>query len=389
MPSMDAEAVVDFTLRLVAAASPSTQEGEVASLVEAEMRRLGFDVEVDRFGNVTGSIGTGDGPTVLLDSHMDTVGVTDPSAWTYAPTGERVGDRLYGRGTMDMKGPLAASVYGAASLIGRLPRGRVVVCASVAEELVEGPALVEVAQRVRPDYVVICEATGLQLATGQRGRAELRVEVHGRPTHSSRPEFGVNAAEIMADVIRELRGVEVPNHPVLGRGVLVLTDVVSRPYPGLSVVPDYCVATFDRRTLPGESAEGILAPVRAALERALAGTGARGSVTIAEDDFMTYKGHRVTAPNFAPSWYYDEQSEIVQKAQIGLANVGIDPKRSHYAFCTNGSGTAGFLGIPTIGFGPGEEELAHRVDEYIETDQLVRGALGYAGICRALVGETM
>jgi putative selenium metabolism hydrolase len=381
---VDAAALIDFTTRLVGASSPSAAEGDVAALVAAEMRRLGFRVEVDRLGNVTGSLGGGDGPTVLLDSHMDTVGVTDPAAWTHAPTGERVGDRLYGRGTMDMKGPLAASVYGAASLIDRLPRGRVVVSASVAEELVEGPALVEVARRVRPDYVVICEATSLQLATGQRGRAELRVEVHGQPTHSSRPELGVNAAQHMTDVIQALRAVTVPSHPVLGQGVLVLTDVLSRPYPALSVVPDYCVATYDRRTLPGESAEEVLASVRAALEQALAGSGAKGGVTVAEDDFVTYTGERITAPNFAPAWYQGESSEIVRKALAGLARVGLGTGTTHYAFCTNGSGTAG-LGIPTVGFGPGDEEMAHRVDEYIEVSQLVHGALGYAGICRSLL----
>lgn len=382
---MDSAALIDFTTRLVGVSSLSAEEGDVAALVAAEMRHLGFEVEVDRLGNVTGSLGSGGGPTILLDSHMDTVGVTDPAAWTHRPTGERVGDRLYGRGTMDMKGPLAASIYGAASLIGHLPRGRVVISASVAEELVEGPALVAVAQRVQPDYVVICEATSLQLATGQRGRAELQVEVHGRPTHSSRPELGVNAAQHMTDVIQALRTVAVPSHPVLGQGVLVLTDVLSRPYPGLSVVPDYCVATFDRRTLPGETAEAVLAPVRAAIEQALAGSEAKGAVTIAADDFVTYTGERITAPNFAPAWYHDASSEIVRMALAGLSSAGLRASYTHYAFCTNGSGTAS-LGIPTIGFGPGDEELAHRVDEYIDVSQLVRGALGYAGICRSLLG---
>jgi acetylornithine deacetylase/succinyl-diaminopimelate desuccinylase-like protein len=100
---------------------------------------------------------------------------------------------------MDMKGPLAACVHGVAAAAEQLPSGRVVVTATVAEELVEGPALVAVAESVRPDLVVICEATGLGLAVGQRGRAEIVVEVEGRPTHSSRPELGVNAAEAMAD----------------------------------------------------------------------------------------------------------------------------------------------------------------------------------------------
>src|SRR5947209_5855711 len=100
--------MADFTLRLVATQSPSGEEGAVAGLVADEMERLGYRVEVDAWGNVTGTIGTS-GPCVLIDSHMDTVGVTDESAWRYNPWGERVGNRLYGRGTMDMKGPLAAS----------------------------------------------------------------------------------------------------------------------------------------------------------------------------------------------------------------------------------------------------------------------------------------
>src|SRR5919198_3281927 len=245
------DALETFALALVRTASPSGAEGAVAALVEAELKRLGYAVEVDALGNVIGTLDAGPGPTVLFDAHMDTVGVTDAAAWSVDPAGEMRDGRLYGRGAMDMKGPLAALVHGAAAA--ELTGGRVVVSASIAEEMIEGFATVAVARRVRPDVAVICEATHLRVAIGQRGRAELIVEVRGRPTHSSRPELGVNAVEAMADVLAAARLIELPVHEALGRAILVPTAIVSRPFPALSVVPDLCTVTFDRRTLPGEA----------------------------------------------------------------------------------------------------------------------------------------
>ncbi|HET7036516.1 MAG TPA: M20/M25/M40 family metallo-hydrolase, partial [Thermomicrobiaceae bacterium] len=212
---IDEAALADFALRLIGATSLSGDEGAAAEVTAAEMRRLGLAVERDEAGNVLGSIGDESGPTVLIDAHLDTVGVTEPEAWSQPPAGERVGGRIYGRGAMDMKGPLAAAVHGAASLAGRLPRGRVVVAATLAEELVEGPATELVARRLRPDFVIIGEATSLKLARGQRGRAEIVVTTHGQPTHSSRPELGVNAAQAMVDIIVALREIAPPEHPVL------------------------------------------------------------------------------------------------------------------------------------------------------------------------------
>jgi len=377
--------IADFTLRLVREPSPSADEGRVAALVHAEMLRLGYAVEVDELGNVVGTIGNDQGPCILIDAHMDTVGVTQRADWSRDPYGEIVDERLYGRGAMDMKGPLAAAIYGVAALRGDLRGGRVVVSASIAEELVEGTALIHVAQQVKPDFVIIGEATSLKIARGQRGRAEILIEVLGRPTHSSRPEFGVNAAEAMVNVVRGLRELQAPSHETLGAGILVLTDILSHPYPALSVIPDRCIATFDRRTLPGETAESVLAPVRESVERSLAGSGATATVRIAEDDFVSYSGQHIVAPNFASAWYFNDDEAIVRRAQRGLANSGFAAELSHYAFCTNGSGTAGRLGIPTIGFGPGEEALAHRVDEYIEIADLARAAKGYAAIAASLL----
>jgi acetylornithine deacetylase/succinyl-diaminopimelate desuccinylase-like protein len=183
--ALDRDALQSFALSLVRTSSPSGAEGAVAELVRAELTRLGYAVEVDALGNVIGTLDAGPGACVLFDAHMDTVGVSDPSAWSFDPRGEVAAGRLYGRGAMDMKGQLAAVIHGVAAA--PVSRGRVVVSASIAEEMIEGFATVEVARRVRPDVAVICEATALRVAIGQRGRAELVVSVHGQPTHSSRP----------------------------------------------------------------------------------------------------------------------------------------------------------------------------------------------------------
>jgi acetylornithine deacetylase/succinyl-diaminopimelate desuccinylase-like protein len=105
---------------------------------------------------------------------------------------------------------------------------------------------------------------------------------------------------------------------------------------------------------------------------------------IAHDDFQTYTGERVSAPNFAPAWFFDHESAIVVAATTGLTGAGLTAELSHYSFCTNGSGTAGRLHIPTIGFGPGQEDLAHRVDEHVDVAELARGAQGYAAIAAQL-----
>jgi putative selenium metabolism hydrolase len=373
---LDRAALEKFTLDLVRTPSPSGREGEVAARVRAEMERLGYAVEVDSLGNVVGTLEAGPGSCVLFDAHMDTVGVTDPAAWSADPAGELRDGRLYGRGSIDMKGPLAALVHGAAAA--RLSGGRVVVSASIAEEMIEGFATVAVARRARPDVAVICEPSSQRVVVGQRGRAELVVEVLGRPSHSSRPDLGVNAVEAMADALSAAREIALPSHPALGQAILVPTDVISRPYPALSVLPDRCTATFDRRTLPGEREEDVLEPLRAAVAAAVEPHGATGRVEIGVDRFDSYTGAPVEAPNFAPAWYTGTDAPV---ARAALDASGAEA--GHWLFCTNGSGTAA-LGIPTIGYGPGDETLAHRVDEHIALEELHAGARAYATLAAAL-----
>jgi acetylornithine deacetylase/succinyl-diaminopimelate desuccinylase-like protein len=216
------------------------------------------------------------------------------------------------------------------------------------------------------------------VVVGQRGRAELIVEVDGRPSHSSRPDLGVNAVEAMADALRAARSLELPSHPRLGQAILVPTDVISRPFPALSVLPDRCTVTFDRRTLPGEEQDAVVAELQAVVDAAVAPHGATGRVTLGVDRFDAYTGAPVEAPNFAPAWFTGEDAPV---ARTALDALGAEP--GLWAFCTNGSGTAA-LGIPTLGYGPGDETLAHRVDEHIELEELHAGARGYATLVEAL-----
>lgn len=383
---IDDSAMMDFLMRYIAAQSYSTEERPAAEVLTAEMTKLGFDVEVDDWGNVVGTIRLGDGPTVLIDGHMDTVVVTDETEWKHSPWGEVDDERLYGRGSMDMKGPTAAALYGLAALKGGTV-GTIVLSGTIAEELAEGPSLVHVCERVRPDYVITAEATNLALNHGQRGRAEIAINVHGKSSHSAHPTAGINAAQVMVDVVAAIREITPPSDPTLGPGIQVLTDVISRPYPGLSVVPDLCTATYDRRMLVGETEESVLTPVRTIVDKICASYGTTGEVRIATDDYITYTGVSVVCPNFAPAWLTPADSDLVTASVAALRDADLPHGLDVYKFCTNASGSAGVLGIPSIGYGPGEEDQAHTVDESVPVADLARAARGYAAIVSAILAN--
>lgn len=383
--TIDYEMLVDFALRLIGQDSLSGNEAAAGRIVAAEMRRLGFDVSMDDWGNVIGRMSNDLGPVVLFDAHMDTVPWTSSDQWRRNPRGEIRDGRLYGRGAVDMKGALSAMIYGIASLHDDSLPGTAILCASVVEEWIEGSALVHVCQKFPPHYVVIGEATNLTLAIAQKGRAEVVIDIEGVPAHSSRPHLGVNAADLMSDVVRALRKIEMPSHPLLGNGLLVLTDLVSSPSPALSTIPAKCRAIYDRRLIPGEQPDRVLAPIKDTVSEVLAGTGARWSVAVAHDAFTTHTGVQFTRNKWAPAWETNTATDCVAASLRALSQVDLVPAVSTYSFCTNGSGSAGPLGIPTVGFGPGDPDLAHQIDESVSVDDLIKAAQGYGALARELM----
>jgi acetylornithine deacetylase/succinyl-diaminopimelate desuccinylase-like protein len=190
----------------------------------------------------------------------------------------------------------------------------------------------------------------------------------------------------MAGLIEQIRKLDTTSMPVLGKGILELTDIKSTPYPGASVVPEYCRATYDRRLLVGETKESVLAPIQqliSQMEQADADFKAKVSYAVGVEKCHT--GETIEGERFFPGWLYDEQDEFVQAAYQGLKAAGINPEITQYSFCTNGSHYAGEKGIKTIGFGPSRENLAHTIDEYIEIEQLVKGAEGFYGIMKSVL----
>ena len=163
-----------------------------------------------------------------------------------------------------MKGAVAAFTVAAhryAVENGKNFAGDVYVAGVVHEECFEGVAARKISEKVKPDYVIIGEASEMNLKVGQRGRAEIVVETFGVPAHSANPEKGVNAVYKMCEAIQAIREIEPPVQNKLGKGILELTDVKSSPYPGASVVPEYCRATYDRRLLVGETKESVFQPI--------------------------------------------------------------------------------------------------------------------------------
>jgi putative selenium metabolism hydrolase len=382
---MNKQALIEFTQKLVQQQSLSGDEGPVTQIVVDEMKLLGFDkVWVDENGSAVGVIeGNQPGKTILFDAHTDTVGIAPGSVWTKDPFGGEIIDGyLYGRGVADMKGALAAMIHAAGSVDKSKFAGRVVISASVLEEVYEGGALQTVMDAVNPDYVVIGESSNLNLVHGGRGRAEIHLETIGKPSHSSSPQLGVNAVHLMMKVIEAVERVKLGEHPLLGPAILALTDIISEPYPGYSVIPSRCKATYDRRLLPNEKVENVLGVIQSLPEL----KDIPFKAIIAEGEHQAYTGRTLTCNKFFPAWELDAEHSFVQDALKGLRATGLNPGLSAYRFCTNAAYSMGQAGVPTIGFGPGTEADAHVVDEHLSLESLEKVTSGYVGIIQAVLG---
>ena len=386
------EDVIALCRKLIQAKSYSGGEDKVSAAIKEAMTEKGFDeITIDKYGNIIGCIkGKRPGKKILFDGHIDMVPVTDETVWEFPPFGAEIHDgKIYGRGTSDMKGSVAAFICAAANYAedtGRDFPGEIYVAGVVHEECFEGVAAREISSFVKPDYVVIGEASQLNLKIGQRGRAEIVVETFGKPCHSANPEKGINSVYKMAKVIEAIRTLEPTHHPVLGDGILELTDIKSSPYPGASVVPEYCRATYDRRLLVGETKESVLAPIQELLDKLMAEDPelkVKASYAVGKE--MCYTGNQIEGERFFPGWLYDEDADFVQAVYGQLKDMGFDPAITQYNFCTNGSHYAGEAGIKTIGLGPSRENLAHTVNEHIEIDQLCKVTECYYGTMKALL----
>ncbi|MCF7949904.1 MAG: YgeY family selenium metabolism-linked hydrolase [Spirochaetia bacterium] len=383
---MTQEELVNFTREIIRIPSLTGEEKNVSEYIYSYMKNIGFpEVFKDLYNSVIGVIPGKSSKTIVLDGHIDTVGVGDEKAWTYPPySGSVVDGKLYGRGTTDMKGAVAAMIFAAAGFLeGDVPQYTIAVTATASEETYEGyaceKALEELSRRgYESELVIIGEASSLNLMTGQRGRAEIAIDTYGVPAHSAHPEMGINAVESMAKVLQIMNTFSVVENKKLGKGISTVTDIISFPYPGASVIPTRCALTVDRRTVVGEDEESVLAPYKQFFEEQKKNKETfLGEVRIVSRELVRSDEKKESVKQFHPAWSLSENNPLVLHGLNALKNEGFDTVLGTYAFCTNGSGSAGRKGITTVGFGPSRESLAHVTDEYIELTELHQARNGY------------
>ena len=370
--------LVRFAQRLVQTPSLPGEEGQVAALVQAEMERLGYDeVRVDQAGNVVGTMrGDDDGSSLLLNTHMDHVAVGDPARWPHPPFGAEIHDgAMWGRATVDIKGPLAAQVYAVAALKGagyRFPAD--VHVAAVVMEEVGGLGTITLLEWLRADIALIGEPSNLRLARGHRGRVELHATVHGRAAHASVPHLAVNPHYSLARFLGQVAALSMVEEGEFGASSVAPT-LYSTDNTSANVIPQEATVVLDYRNVPSDTPERVQARLNDALQSCL-DAEARGEVVIAERRLKAYTGYEQVLPAIFPSFVTPADHPAVQTGQAALAQT-LDETGSVmiWRFATDGGHTAA-AGIPTIGFGPGDDRLAHTVMEHLPLAHLRAGCAG-------------
>ena len=375
--------LVKFMQDIIRIPSLSSQEGAVIERIRKEMERLGYDeVIVDPMGNLLGRIGSG--PRVIaIDGHVDIVDVGDASLWDRDPFSADIEDGiLYGRGTSDMKGGVASSVYAGGLLKQRgIPADvTVYVTATVQEEDCDGLCWQYIINEggLRPDLVVIAEPTSLRIYRGHRGRMEIEVRTAGISCHGSAPERGGNAVYKMAQIIADIEKLneQLEPHEPLGKGTVTISEIRSTS-PSLCAVADSCTIHLDRRLTVGETEETSVAEILA-LPSVQA---AQATVTVLDYAVPSYTDLTYPTRKYYPTWTMPEDGPEVRTATAAYRETfGEEPEIGVWTFSTNAVATAGMHHIPTIGFGPGHERFAHAPNEQTEVEHLVRSAAFYTAL---------
>lgn len=375
--------ILAFAQDLVRTRSVTGHEGPVAEKVRERMLALGYgSVVSDSLGSVLGRIG--DGPvSILFDGHMDTVDVTDSDKWEHDPFSAVIEDgKLWGRGSVDMKGSLAVAVYAAAIArdLGLTEGKTVYVLASIMEEDYAGEPVYRLLNELglRPDYAVICEASRLAVSNGHNGRALVNVRIHGRPCHASAPWLGDNPAYKFASAAlrAEALAKELGKDPACG--TLALTKLVSDA-AGTNSTASVIDFYLDRRITSIETEETVAKEMDAIIE------GLDGEWSVPDLHGVTYNGSPITFKNYIPGWETDRENPLVLSALESRAEVlGDKGEVVRLGYCTNAVATAGRLSIPSIVLGAGDIANAHGRDEFCPVSELLEACRIYIGLIRRI-----
>ena len=390
---IDADEVVALTRDLVRIPSvyrpddPEATEARVAAHVEAWLRREGFAVEIQTVApgrpNIIGTLGEKrpGGRSLLLEGHTDVVTEGDSREWTWPPFGaELTNGRIYGRGTADMKGGLAAAMVAAAAFrrAGVEPPGKLVVGALVDEEdrMLGARHLVTTAVGRDLDAAIICEPEDNELCLVQRGVVWARVRVRGKMAHGAMPEAGLNPVTALGAILREVPGLErrirrrCERSPYL-RPPTVTPTIIQAPPKGVgvpqsNVIPAVGEMTLDVRVTPGIGADALHAELEALCR---AGEKAVPGLKVEWEPMNPFR----------LATKVDKNEPIVQAMIAGVKKAtGRAPRYGGVPGSTDGTILRMELGLPIVTCGPGNRLIPHQVDEYVETTQLIEAARIYA-----------
>lgn len=365
--------------KLVKIKSTSMNEKEVQLELKRQMEEAGFDeVRIDELGNVIGRIGNGK-KIIAIDGHMDTVDVGNIANWDFDPfSGEIKNGYVHGRGSVDQKGGPAAAVT-SGRILKELDYDKDVtfyVVGSIMEEDCDGLCwkyLIE-EEKLRPDFVISTEPTNLNIYRGHRGRMEIVVKFNGISCHGSAPERGKNAIYMASKAALEIEKLNecLAYDPFLGKGTVTISEIKSGS-PSLCAVADYAQFHLDRRLTWGETKESAVKEITEIVKDMDA------TVEVLYYEETSYTGLRYSMEKYFPTWKLEENHPLVQ---AGIKTFeGLFHKKPHvdkWTFSTNGVTINGIYGIPVIGFGPGNEVLAHAPNEKVPISDLVAASAFYA-----------
>lgn len=384
--------IVQFLREIVAIPSIDSQIGPVSERIRAEMIKLNFDeVRFDKMGNIFGKIGNGD-LTIVFDSHIDTVGIGDPTTWEWDPfEGKIEDDVLYARGTCDDKGSTPGMIYGLAIArdLGLLDGWTVYYFGNM-EEWCDGIApnsFVEEDPGIKPDFVIIGEPTKMNIHRGHKGRIEFKVTAKGKSAHAASNHLGTNAIYLLLPVIEGIRNLEphLGDDEFLGPGKITVSDMKVQT-PSINAVPDEAVIYIDRRMTFGETKEEALEQIQALIPEEY-----EDSITIEPlfYDTPSYTGFVFPVEKYFPVYEIEEDHPLVEAGVWARDLIGLpESKVGKWDFSTNGIYWNGKAGIPSIGFGPGDEQTAHTDLDSVNLNDVVKATEFYALISH-LIGKRL
>ncbi len=376
--------LVNFLADIVSIESITCNEEAVVNRVKKEMEFLGYDEIIsDSFGNIIGRVGNG--PKILVfDAHLDVVDVAGQE-WDTDPFNAVIKDgKIFGRGTIDDKGPFACTLY-AGKIIKDLnlaDKYTVYVVGSIVEEECEGLALGSFLKeyKIDPDCVVIAESSELEICRGHKGRAQITATFKGESVHASMHHNGVNPIETALPFLQGLIefDLNIPEDEELGKGHITAVDTRCESL-SLSSLPTSAKVIMDRRTTTLDTYESIIEELKALPN------GDKCKLEYADWKDTSYNGKEVRGEEYFPAWVLGEDHPLIQAGVDGYKELfKKDPVVTTWGFSTNGNYTMGKNNFPTVGFGPGEMALCHLANEHVVIDDLLTATAFYAGLAASL-----